>query len=80
LYVNTEEDLKNCEKELRKPDARRSVEALYEISRHIHSHTVAAPDVKTIKRIEKVLDKEGILLGVNLPEEEIWRIVEGEKA
>lgn len=80
LYVNTEEDLKNCEKELRRPDARRSVEALYEISRHIHSHTVAAPDVKTIKKIEKVLDKEGILLGVNLPEEEIWRIVEGEKA
>ncbi len=79
LYINTEEDVRNCEKELQKPDARRSVEALYEISRHIHSHTVAAPDVKTIKKIEKVLDKEGILLGIDLPENEIWRIVEAEK-
>lgn len=79
LYINTEEDVRNCEKELQKPDARRSVEALYEISRHIHSHTVAAPDVKTIKKIEKVLDKEGILLGIDLPENEIWRIFEAEK-
>lgn len=78
LYINTEEDVKNCEKELEKPDARRSVEALYEISRHIHSHTVAAPDVKTIKKIEKILGKEGILLGINLSEEEIWKIVESE--
>ncbi len=78
LYINTEEDVKNCEDELKKPDAKRSVEALYEISRHIHSHTVAAPDVKIIKKIEKALDKEGILLGVNLPEEQIWKIVESQ--
>ena len=39
---------------------------------------MAAPDVKTIKKIEKALDKEGILLGVNLPEEKIWEIVEGQ--
>lgn len=78
LYINSEEDIKNCEEELKRPDARRSVEALYEISRQIHSHTVAAPDVQTIKKIEKVLDGEDILLGVNLPEEKIWEIVESE--
>ncbi|WP_414470300.1 3H domain-containing protein [Methanobacterium sp. ACI-7] len=78
LYVNSEDDVINCEEELKKPDARRSMEALYEISRHIHSHTVAAPDVNTIKKIEDALDKEGILLGINLPEEEIWRIVESQ--
>lgn len=78
LYINSEEDVVNCENELKKPDAKRSVEALYKISRQIHSHTVAAPDVKAIKKIENALDKEGILLGVNLPEKEIWKIVEGE--
>jgi voltage-gated potassium channel len=78
LYISSEEDIKNCEDELKIPDARRSVEALYKISRQIHSHTVAAPDVKSIEKIEKTLDGEGILLGVNLPEEKIWEIVEGE--
>ncbi|MBM4241791.1 MAG: hypothetical protein FJ150_09060, partial [Euryarchaeota archaeon] len=69
-------DLKKCEKELEKPDARRSLKALYEISRHIHSHTVSVPDVKTMAQIEKALDKAGILMGINMHEEEIWRIVE----
>lgn len=78
LYIVSEEDVKNCEDELKKPDARRSMEALYEISRQIHSHTVAASDVKAIKRIENALDKEGVLLGVNLPEEKIWEIVEAQ--
>jgi voltage-gated potassium channel len=78
LYINSEEDIKNCEDELKRPDARKSVEALYKISRQIHSHTVTAPDVKNIKKIEKALDKEGILLGVNLPEEKIWEIVESQ--
>jgi voltage-gated potassium channel len=78
LFINTENDVKNCEEELQRPDARRSVEALYEISRHIHSHTVAAPDVKSIKKIEKALDKEGILLGADLHEEKIWEIVESQ--
>lgn len=76
LYINTEDDLKICEEELKKPDALRSVEALYKISNNIHSHTVAAPDVNTIKKIEKALDNQNILLGVNVPEEEIWEIVE----
>ncbi|MGB9936609.1 MAG: 3H domain-containing protein [Methanobacterium sp.] len=78
LYINSEEDIKNCEEELKKPDARKSVEALYEISRHIHSHTVAAPDVNAIKKIEKALNKEGILIGINLPEDKIWEIVESQ--
>jgi voltage-gated potassium channel len=78
LYISSEEDVKNCEDELKRPDARRSVESLYKISRQIHSHTVAAPDVKSIKEIEKALDEEGILLGVNLPEEKIWEIVESQ--
>lgn len=79
LYINSEKDIEHCEDELKRPDARRSVEALYDISRQIHSHTVVAPDVKTIEKIEKTLDGEGILLGVNLPEEKIWGIVESEK-
>jgi voltage-gated potassium channel len=78
LYIISEEDVRNCEDELKRPDARRSVEALYNISRHVHSHTVAAPDINTIKKIEKDLDKAGILLGVNLPEEKIWEIVESQ--
>ena len=78
LYISTEEDVKNCEDELKRPDARRSVESLYKISRQVHSHTVAAPDVNTIKKIEKALDNKGILLGVNLPEEKIWEIVESQ--
>jgi K+ transport systems, NAD-binding component len=78
LYISTEEDVKNCEDELKRPDARRSVESLYKISRQIHSHTVAAPDVNTIDKIEKALNKKGILLGVNLPEEKIWEIVESQ--
>lgn len=80
LYISSEEDVKNCEDELKRPEARRSVESLYKISRQIHSHTVAAPDVKTIKKIEKALDDKGILLGVNLPEEKIWEIVESQPA
>ncbi|MGZ7116660.1 MAG: 3H domain-containing protein [Methanobacterium sp.] len=78
LYIASDEDVKNCEDELEKPEARRSVEALYDISRQIHAHTVAAPDVGAIKKIKKDLDKEGLLLGVNLPEEKIWEIVESQ--
>lgn len=78
LYITSERDVINCEDELKRPDARRSVESLYKISRQIHSHTVAAPDLKAIKKIEKALDKEGILLGINLPEEKIWEIVESQ--
>ena len=80
LYISSEEDVKNCEDELKRPEARRSVESLYKISRQIHSHTVAAPDVRTIKKIEKALDNKGILLGVNLSEEKIWEIVENQPA
>lgn len=76
LYIATEEDVKNCEEELENPEARRSLGALYDISRQIHAHTVVAPYVGDIKKIEKALDKEGLLLGVNLPEEKIWEIVE----
>ncbi|MGZ7134577.1 MAG: 3H domain-containing protein [Methanobacterium sp.] len=78
LYIASDEDVKNCEDELEKPEARRSVEALYDISRQIHAHTVAAPNVGAIKKIKKDLDKEGLLLGVNLPEEKIWEIVESQ--
>lgn len=79
LYISSQKDIENCEEELKKPDARSSVEALYDISRHIHSHTVAAPNIDAIKKIEDALNKEGILIGVNLPEDEIWNIVESEK-
>ncbi len=78
LYIATVGDVKNCEDELEKPEARRSLEALYDISRQIHAHTVAAPDVDDIKKIERALDKEGLLLGVNLTEEKIWEIVESQ--
>ncbi len=80
LYLKNEADLKRCEEEYSKPDAKRSLTALYEISRHIHSHTVSAPDVKTIAKIAKALDKQGILMGVDLPEDRIWEIVESESA
>jgi len=76
LYIRNMDDVKNCEKELENPDARRSLEALYEISRHIHSHIVSTTDVKTIKNIINKLEKEKLLLGVDLHEEEIWDIVE----
>jgi voltage-gated potassium channel len=78
LYIKSKEDIERCKKEYQKPDARRSLEALYEISRHVHSHTVSAPDQKVIKQIEKSLIKEGILLGINVPEDEIWEIVESQ--
>jgi voltage-gated potassium channel len=76
LYLKNYEDLKRCEEEYKKPDAKRSLDTLSQISRNIHSHTVSAADVKTIKKIIKALDKSGMLLGADLPEKEIWTIVE----
>ncbi len=78
LNIKNRADLDNCEEELEKPDARRSLTALYEISRHIHTHTVAAPEEKIIHNIENKLDKKGVLMGINLSEDEIWEIVEKE--
>ncbi|WP_455240375.1 3H domain-containing protein [Methanothermobacter tenebrarum] len=78
LNIKNFEDLRSCEKELENPDARRSLTALYKISRDIHSHTVAAPDVKILKKIETELKKKGLLLGVNLSEDEVWDIIEKE--
>ena len=79
LYIKDAEDLKRCEEEYKKPDAKRSLDTLSQISRNIHSHTVSAADVKTIHKIIKALDKSGMLLGVDLPENEIWDIVESEE-
>ena len=78
LNLKNKKDLEMCEKELKKPDARRSLTALYEISRHLHTHTIAAPQEKIIRKIEKKLDKNGILLGIGLSDEKIWEIVEKE--
>ena len=78
LNIRNMEDLERCMEELESPDARRSLKALYSISRNIHSHTVAAADVRIIRKIEDDLKKRGILLGVNLTEDEIWEIVENE--
>jgi len=39
---------------------------------------VAAPDVENIKKIETELKRKGLLLGVNLSEDEIWDIIEKE--
>jgi len=78
LNIKNSEDLKRCEEELENPDAKRSLIALYKISRNIHSHTIAAPDVKIIKKIESKLKAKGLLLGVNLSEDEIWDIIEKE--
>jgi voltage-gated potassium channel len=79
IYIKDNEDLIKCQEEYKKPDARRSLETLSQISRQVHSHTVSAKDVKTIKKIIKSLTETGMLLGVDLPEEEIWTIVESEK-
>jgi voltage-gated potassium channel len=79
LYLKDYEDLKKCEKEYEKPDAKRSLETLSQISRQVHSHTVSTRDVETIQKIEKSLANAGLLLGVDLPQEEIWKIVESEK-
>ncbi len=57
LYLKDYEDLKKCEKEYEKPDAKRSLETLSQISRQVHSHTVSARDVETIQKIEKSLVK-----------------------
>jgi voltage-gated potassium channel len=55
------------------------LEALSQISRQVHSHTVSARNVETIKKIVEALGKSGMLLGVDLSEAEIWNIVESEK-
>lgn len=78
LNLKNKKDLEMCEKELKKPDARRSLTALYEISRHLHTHTIAAPQEKIMQKIEKKLDKNGVLLGIDLSDEKIWEIVEKE--
>ncbi len=59
-----------------KPDAKRSLDTLSKISKNIHSHTVSAADVDAMEKIIKALDKSGLLLGADLPEKEIWDIVE----
>lgn len=79
LYLKDEEDLKNCEEEYKKPEAQRSLRALSAISRNVHSHIISAGDIETVKKIEKELDRLGILIGVNLPEKEIWTLVESEE-
>ena len=79
LYLRNDEDLKNCEREYQKPESQRSLKALSGISRNIHSHTVSARNVETIKKIVEALGKSGMLLGVDLSEAEIWNIVESEK-
>ena len=79
LYLKDKYDLKKCEEEYEKPDARRSLEALSQISRQVHSHTVSARDVETINKIINALTNSGMLLGVDLPEGEIWNIVESEE-
>lgn len=76
MYLKDDEDLERCEEEYNKPEAKRSLDTLSQISKNIHSHTVSAADDKTIKKIIKVLDKSGLLLGADLPENEIWDIVE----
>ncbi len=76
LYLKDDKDLERCEEEYNKPEAKRSLDTLSQISKNIHSHTVSAADVKTMKKIIKALDKSGLLLGADLPENEIWDIVE----
>jgi voltage-gated potassium channel len=79
LYIKDEKDLKRCEEEYKKPDARRSLETLSHISRNVHSHTVSARDVETSQKIVQALTERGILLGVDLPQEKIWEILESEE-
>jgi voltage-gated potassium channel len=79
LYLKDRDDLKKCENEYEKPDARRSLETLSQLSRQVHSHTVSARDVETINKIIDALTTSGMLLGVDLPEGEIWNIVESEE-
>ncbi|HEX7468653.1 MAG TPA: 3H domain-containing protein, partial [Methanobacterium sp.] len=74
LYLKNKKDLINCEDEYKKPDAKRSLETLSQISRQVHSHTVSARNVETIKKIVQELTRSGMLLGVELPEEQIWKI------
>ena len=57
-------DLARCEEEYKKPDARRSLDTLSQISRQVHSHTVSAKDVETIRKIIQELTKTGMFLGV----------------
>jgi voltage-gated potassium channel len=76
VYFRSLESLKKSEEELEISATRRSLETLYRASRYIHSHYVFVPDAKAIKKIEKELSKKGILVGINLPDEKIWRMVE----
>ena len=79
LYLKNNEDLARCEEEYKKPDAKRSLDTLSQISRQVHSHTVSAKDVETVHKIVQELKKTGMLLGVDLPVDEIWKIVESEE-
>lgn len=80
LYLKNEDDIKSCEREYKKPEAQRSLKAISVLSKNIHSHTVSARNFESIKKIEKVLDKSGMLIGVNLTEDEIWEIIENTTA
>ena len=56
------------------PKRKKSLERIYESVSGIHSHWISGPDKETLEKVAKELKKEGLLLGVDLDEEEIKEV------
>ena len=55
----------------REKSRKKSLESIYESVSGIHSHWISGPNKESLKKVAEELEKEGLLLGVNLNENEI---------
>ncbi len=80
LDIKTNEELKNYESNLKSKDSKDSLNVLYELSKKIHSHTISADNKKIIEKITNEMKNKEILIGIDINEEEVWKIIEDDES